>query len=319
MLYLKQTVESHFQVRKYLSRRIRRIYPLWITFFLIGIIESYLFGFGGWKDSILSLSEDHSFGVSAVLTILTTLTFSLFIFPGLWNTTLAGGWSIQSEVANYLIFLVFGRRTLKLIFTGMFLIAIVQLFLNQVLNNVDSSPLSAINRLNPGSSFFFFCTGVLVNQILENRTKLSSWIKGNAISLILYSLTFSLQCLIDPVFGKFLDAIKTLAVLGMFIFLISRLNRLQSAIAKIGKYSYFIYFSHFHILWMFYHLIRDGNGNLRLNLSNFPGIRASVFLVTYIFVLGLSVLLGSFSYKYFESRFLSEENLFRKGRHVDKS
>jgi peptidoglycan/LPS O-acetylase OafA/YrhL len=47
MIYYKRSSESQINVRKFLSRRARRIYPLWIAFFIIGIIESYVVGFGG--------------------------------------------------------------------------------------------------------------------------------------------------------------------------------------------------------------------------------------------------------------------------------
>ena len=305
MLYGQESTTSKFPIGRFVSRRMRRIYPLWIVFFAVGIAESYIFGFGGWIDSITNLESSYSFLMSAFITILATATFSLFLFQGLWNTTLPGGWSIQSEVANYILYLFFGRKSLRFLLTSMCGIAFTQILVKKYLGN-ETIIQGFISRINVGSSFFFFCTGVLIFEATNRKGNFQSWIPKNYFNISIYLLAFFLQFELNPVFGNFKDAIASLIILWIAVVLVNKPLPLRKCVASIGRYSYFIYFAHFHILWLFYHVIRDSKKELRFSIPYFIGVREAIFISTFLLTLIMSYFLGLLSFKYFEGRFTSK-------------
>ena len=159
--------------KPYLVRRIARIYPLWIIFLVINIVLSLLTKTGGFHSALSTLEPDFGTIHSFAAIILLTLSFTLFISGGLWNTVIAGGWSIQAEVAHYLIFPIMRNRpiasilrmlTLVNLLTG--LIAITR----PKLANFPELSLHLIDawlRLSLYSSIGYFVIGAFFIDLLK--------------------------------------------------------------------------------------------------------------------------------------------------------
>jgi peptidoglycan/LPS O-acetylase OafA/YrhL len=57
--------------------------------------------------------------------IVLTLSFTLFFSASLWNSVIPGGWSIQAEVAHYILFPFIRRRSLNSVLK---IVAVVNIF-----------------------------------------------------------------------------------------------------------------------------------------------------------------------------------------------
>ncbi|CAN2173122.1 COG1835 Predicted acyltransferases [Candidatus Nanopelagicaceae bacterium] len=160
--------------------------------------------------------------------------------------------------------------------------------------------LDAWVRLGLYSTLGFFLVGFLAYlQIRHKRDQpgaftetLFEYFNLSHKSLLLYAITFLfLPC---P-FGSQIEAIGFILFSYFLSICILNGQRLSRCFQIIGKYSYFIYFAHHLVLEMLQQLI--GKGFL---ISNSALTQPIAFLVIFIIAIGLSLLLGVPSYKYFE-------------------
>jgi hypothetical protein len=294
-----------FERRKYLLRRAGRIYPLWIVFFLFGILESVITGIGPWAEGQKNVSGSIPFFHIPIVVFLLTVTFTLFLDPGLWNAIIPGGWSIQAEVMHYLIYGYV--RKLKLItIINVLSLGIIALQLVHLISNRTSENnfvLDLLNRINLGSTLFFFCLGgvlfvategrdVYRSEFLElRRAKLSTTLMFTASVLVLVSST---------TFGTNLKAFAFL----LFSILIAKFFAAFLGFANlsynIAKTSYFAYFAHFQILWLLNSISKHTN-ILSFLKNGISHINQELFiLLVWLTVTLICTLVGKISMKYLE-------------------
>lgn len=289
--------------KPYWVKRVARIYPLWIFFLLINVMRSLLTKTGGFH-SALSTQESnfdsiHSFGAI----IFFTLSFTLFISGGLWNTVIPGGWSIQAEVAHYLIFPIIRNRSMASILQILTLMNLLTGLIAITRPELDNFPLflllliDAWLRLSLYSSIGYFVIGafsyLLYRQVKEAK---SSKIEINYEIPWLRAALFLVSTLFIPCpFGSQIEAIAYLAIMIVISFCVLNSNVLKTLFQNLGRYSYFIYFMHF--------LVLDAM-TLLLNKINFMGTAIGsqqlLFLVIFSVALGASILAALPSMKYLE-------------------
>jgi len=98
---LETLYASNLNTKRYIVRRVVRIFPLWLLiFFLFNTIFSF-----ARLSSPKMIDEFQLFGVlpSFVSILILTCTFSSWT-TSLWNQIIPGSWSIESEVVHYILY-----------------------------------------------------------------------------------------------------------------------------------------------------------------------------------------------------------------------
>ncbi len=271
--------DSDLSLKTFARRRASRLLPLWLIFLTLGLLLALT------KIDLKFLpfkiyETDSSLIIPAV--ILFGATFNLWISERLWNSVIPGGWSIQCEVYNYLIFALTKRYALSriLVFTIVLNATTITFGLanysDQNSETLSRFLYSSWLRFGLYSSFSYFMLGVVAhNLLLKNRhsdgaihaVQKKIYILSTIllISLALTPLTFGnqVQCM---VFCLFLLAASTFILKMRFV---------AAPVISMGKYSYSIYFIHFYLLTLI-----D-----KFDLVRFSGGAQQIFLVFFVYAL----------------------------------
>ena len=283
----------------YYLRRITRIYPLWILFLFLNVALAVVLEKSG-HETYLSNFENVNAGISYSLIL--GATFMLFFSSHLWNAVVPGGWSIQSEVAHYLVFPIIRRYKTLLILNFLIALNVITLIMSskyssgQVLSHAgrDSIYIDAWIRLSLFSTVGFFILGGALYRWLNgfSRASIFNNISQAPLRLKVAGIVYFVTFIFLPLpFGKTYEAIMfvTLAIiLGIFL---NRWDISQRIMGTIGKYSYFIYFAHF--------LIVDFC-KLCIEYSSFGNVGLFLFPIIYVFTLFLGLALAVPSMKFIE-------------------
>jgi peptidoglycan/LPS O-acetylase OafA/YrhL len=290
--------------KAYWARRIARIYPLWILFLLITFLRWEYTNSGQLHSPIKPIDGESNFLHSTAGVIVLTLSFTLFISASLWNGVIPGGWSIQAEVAHYLLFPLVRGRPLNSVLKIVASINLLTSVVHFARPNMDTFPGLFINiidawlRLSLYSTFGFFLIGILsykiFNQLKECRITELEFSDFNVSHTTFILFCISLLVVPCP-FGNQIEAIGYLLLMICISFGILRNQKLISAFSFLGRYAYFIYFMHFLALAFL---------NWITNTLDFTtsllGAQQVVFIFTFIFSLTLSSVLAVPSMKFFE-------------------
>ena len=284
----------------YYLRRITRIYPLWIFFLIVNVALAVFLQRTG-HETYLSNLDNTNAGV--FYSLILGATFTLFISSNFWNDVVPGGWSIQSEVAHYLVFPIIRRYKALFILNCLIIVNIITLIISSdyaprkgFLGNVgtDSYYTDTWIRLSLSSTLGFFIFGGVLYKLFIGFSRESVLIKIKSLPLslkvtgIVYFITF---IYLPLPFGKTHEAIIFCALALILGMLLNRWGFSRRIIGTIGKYSYFIYFAHFLILDFF---------KLCINSSSFGNIDWFLFPIIYIFTLLLGLVLAVPSMKFIE-------------------
>lgn len=277
-------------IKSYWKRRLARILPLWWIFSSVGIVL-WLIGIEwGWFMPYSELSH-----YSPIQAFLLTIFFLTFVSPEVWNTTVLGGWSIQVEMINYLIFAALWKKRFgSWVFTGLVLAGFSLLASEDMLGNFSE----IVVRTNILSSYGFFFVGFVFAQLanLESRAKLLNEARRFLIPLCAFGWVF----LFAPGIGEF--NIQGLVVTGAVAALSVVLNRgptRPKALDIVGRYSYFIYFFHFFMIFLAERIL------YRVTLY-FPNADVESMFIAYLIFAPLLVLLTSVGVGHFSFRFLED-------------
>ena len=224
----------------------------------------------------------------------------LWLIGPLWNSVIPGGWSIQCEVFNYVLFALFKRIPLAfVIFATMIsniffhLIATSHLAMSRTLSG---DMFQAINRLNLTSSFSYFLIGIIINDTISKWQGFEYLRKSNVglarkisfAGIFLYSITLA------PIaFGNQYHCLLFIMASLALCFFIHLRNIRAKLLISLAKYSYSIYYTHFYIL----------SGVFASNVLLPIRSPIKVFIVwglLYSLTLGIGCSIGVVSWKYFE-------------------
>jgi len=283
-----------FTQRVYWSRRIARIWPLWIVF----LVASYMF---------YTVPET---GLPIWLMMLMGLLFLGWTSPATVVYPL-GGITIQQEMAHYLLFSLFRRRGVAF-FASTVIVGFLSYFAAEALlglvepGSTAASVIEAWLRLNLFRSWPFFLVGgaafVVVRSWKEKGVSDLLPMKSRAGVAVLIALTLSL-------FVTYAQAEPSYLVLG-FILVAAAIAIAGNTIPvvgpvlrSIGRYSYFMYFFHFWVLrW-----IEDGYRNSDLPDGSTTSSMFNVGLLLLILVVTTAVswAVGWVSWNLLEKRVLA--------------
>ena len=301
-------IDGNIKRRAYWLSRIGRIWPLWILF-LAGYAFQFFLGFGGPVTAAVDNSVSAGQEINIWVLLVLAFFFMLWFSQSLWNTVIPGGWSIQVEVAHYLVFPFLKSKNFKNLFLCLISINIFTHSINALIH-VDFIPkgplfdvVSAWIRLGAYSTFGYFLIGLIVAASVSKGKISFSWLSGlvrNEKSLpALFSIWFFTWIFAPIPFGTNFEALVYLILMLLVSSAVMKYQWLQKSIKTIGKYSYNLYFSHFLILWC-----------LTALMDKFPEVVPSflvgrlgesiLFSLTFVLVLLIALPIAWISWRYFE-------------------
>jgi peptidoglycan/LPS O-acetylase OafA/YrhL len=289
--------------KTYWVKRVARIYPLWIVFLLVSIIRYSITETGGFHSALTTFEVSSSLIDESLMIIFFTLTFTLFLFGPLWNTVIPGGWSIQAEIAHYLLFPVIRRTSTSLILKILTVINFFTILAVAFRPKMETIPkpllliLDAWLRLGLYSTIGYFLIGVFAYRLIFQINKSTGTIElpsgdvpGLSIAIFFLSFLF-----VPCPFGSQIEAITYVAFMLLISFSIMRIDFFKSVFKYLGRHSYFIYFVHFLVL----DAIAFFLGEINFRSSDF-GSQQILFFGILFFTMGFSLLASIPSMKYFE-------------------
>lgn len=290
----------------YWRKRIARIVPLWLAFFVIFMLVKNVTPPGLQVNIFL---ENHQGVTGWALLILMMLTFTAWLSPLLWNSVIPGGWSIQAEMAHYLAFSFVRKLSLKNLLV---LLLSINAFTLIALNIHDSLPgfidqiLMGWIRLGFYSTFFYFLLGVASVSLyskysagilwpeLLKRISTLEWVLMGCYLLSVMSLPMPLGL------GSNSQAIGVVVLSLFFGLLIQRVRSIVPWFTTLGKYSYFLYFIQSLVIFGLSFVLEQFEKNSVPMLNN--SLFVFIFYVSIILVVSLP--LAWLSAKYFENPIL---------------
>lgn len=294
--------------KSYFLRRLARIYPLWVVFLFLSIVQFEFTNSGGWSAGRTNVVGESAFLHSNWGIILVTLTFTLWLSSSLPNQIIPGSWSINAEIFHYLLFPFMRKFSYNHLFNILSVINILTITLiefRQVISNhswILAKCLDAYIRTGIYSTVGFFCLGVVIFVFSENYKSTRNlslafqMLKFNKTNLIIYPITF---LIIPCPFGFQLEAIGYLVTICIISIGISRGVIFSSIFKTLGKYSYFIYFMHFLVLSAIRHFATKNY------FPNYPELNNPILLLfVVLLVVAVSLILAIPSFKYFEKPFI---------------
>lgn len=290
LLFALYTGSRGFSAKVYWSRRIARIWPLWVIFLIVSYVAF------GVPDSGLPAWWGFLLGA---------------LFLGWWSATLVsvplGGLTIQQEMGHYLLFALFRKRGAAFL-AGTVIIGYLSEWLARgVASSATEGSLigtiaAAWLRLTLFHSWPFFLLGGAAYVIYRGwRTNgVAPVLRTSPGTALLIAAAVGLGLLTTyaqetPAYFV-LGYVIALAILAIAI---DAIPRAGAALQSIGRYSYFMYFMHFFILrW-----IESGYRNLGLPSEDSTSIVQNSFILITIFALATftSWALGWLSWRLLES------------------
>ena len=294
--------------KTYWARRMARIYPLWILFLLISFLRWKYTKSGQLQSPLMSIDGEYNFLHSPAGVLLLTLSFTLFVSASLWNSVIPGGWSIQVEVAHYLLFPFIRRRSLdsmlKIVVLINFLTSVVYIARPKLdtFSDLSLNIIDAWIRLGLYSTIGYFLIGILSFTVF-NQLKGSRNTALNFSDFNISHNTFILFCisllLVPCPFGNQIEAMGYLILMIFISFGILRNQKLSSIFRFLGRYAYFIYFMHFLALASVNWITK------RLDFTTSQlGAQQAIFVFTLLYALTISSVLAIPSMKFIERPFM---------------
>jgi len=252
MYFLYGNIQD-FSTKIFVRRRLARIFPLWIIFVVIGLVVNFLdlnLFFG-----TVSGNFRFSDNLSLILGSILGFSFTLWLFAPFWNSIVPGGWSIQCEVYNYLLFSLLRKYRLQRVVLIACTVNICSFLFSKTdiasEDGVIHEISAALNRLNILNSFSYFLLGALVHKIYERFTthKTARGSQRTLLSQVALLSFFIFSLLVTPIaFGNQFHCL--LYVLGSLLLCsyLYKFARISNLFSTLGKYSYSIYFTHFYLL-----------------------------------------------------------------------
>jgi len=290
--------DKTFSAKNFAIRRFARIFPLWLVFLSIYILESKLFKKGGIADVLGSSVAVGTIKIEITyLTVaLSALTFTLFLSPILWNQIIPGGWSIQAEVWHYILFPFMVKRSLRFILLIASVLNVLTRFLIEESNlknfkdPIWKSLFEIMTRVGFSSTLSYFILGIAVNKIVKRREEF----KLDVIDIFCAILFLWSLNIIKPPFGDNKEGLLAVLFSVGIAISIKKTFFLRGLFNVIARYSYSMYFTHFLILDLFVLISRKPD--FKSLTANLPSTVLLLFLATVL----ASVCLGWISMKVIE-------------------
>lgn len=296
--------QRDFSLGNYTQRRLARILPLWYVFAIASFLL-FLIDRGWWK----GLLEETQGGVTGQLAVVMSTLFFLTwaIIPGTQDRALAGGWSIESEMAHYSLFPLIRDTSSK----GLIFAIALCGFLASINDSIDErTPIlveisSRLESLSIFTTLPFFLFGMLIaNWGSVAPENFLSW--RNLPFLVFSTTGLFLLLLNDLPYGIVREAAIFVFLAYGVSFVMLKSTWISSKLSTLGKYSFFIYFFHFYVVsGLVYFQPQIVESSFFLHLVELPITFLFLHFLYFSIALVLSHYLGSLSYRYFEKPFIT--------------
>jgi len=295
--------------RGYWAKRIVRILPLWVFFLGTVIAQGYLFpeNPGAWGNVLAVQDELGGSALVPLLAVVMTLTFTLWLSPDWWNTIISGGWSIQAEIAHYVIFPIIRRLRLAIALGALVVVNLVTFVGIQVSDSLPAGLHGLFEgwvRLGVFSTLSYFLLGCAVHFIAtELRDKPASAVLETLAGIrgLWLVPVYAVTILLLPLpAGDNSAAISIVVLAAVCGFVLMRVTPARVALVVVGRYSYFIYFAHFIVLELGGLLVPGLIGGI--GSSTLASVVGVLFLFSLVWI--VTVPLGWLSFRYFEGPFI---------------
>jgi len=299
----KDKIQNFDVVKKFVTKRFWRLYPLHlfflVIFLFIEILKFYLNKIYGLEANNQAFSQNNTFSLMSnfflVHTFLTKYTF---------NTP---SWSISAEFLTYIIFaffILFNKKTLPII-----LVALVAFMFR--LNQESYFGASRSGYLSLVDCVYCFFCGIISYKIYEKIKKKNIYSKyQNHLSLLSILLMF-----ISLIYLSGKTLIMLPIIFGITIFFSCETHQ-ESILGKfllnkfflfLGKISYSIYMSHLFVFWIitqFYRFILKFETQLEAE-TGFTKIILSTFQanLVVIFSYAITIIFSHFLHKFLENNY----------------
>lgn len=228
-LYFKK-----YSSKTFFKRRLARIYPMWVLFTLVSIFSAYTTGFYGDGVKLDSIQN--------IATVLLFLVFLGILVPSTWDF-IPGGWSIQGEVINYILFPFIKKYSIYLVLSLQILYASIVLVVENM--NLGSEYEGYVRSLEiVSTATFWFILGVLVSKIALKD------IKVNAIFFVYVVIFVAGNIILQAPnnISQFQSSVAIIVAILLGLLIENKFNIIAKMLASIGMYSYGIYLIHFIFL-----------------------------------------------------------------------
>lgn len=301
LLQEKEKCKTIF-LKKFFLRRMYRIWPLYYLIFAISVllIPYLAVNFDIFKEDLSSyyrITDTHNYGIKGILFYLFFMP-NIALYSGYFITGCTQAWSVGIEEQFYILWpvliLYFNKnRILQVFFTVLFLFPIL-IFLAK--NNYIFYPLSVIIK---SISFHFMAIGSIGGYLFFTKKKLIekyTYSKWGYFLIIAMIAAF----LFNPFFFSVIQEIViSFLFLLLILFTINDKNQWifrNRLFFYLGKISYGIYMYHTFVMFLVFPFVNK-------YFSNFQGgIYYNILLYPLIF--GITIVLSSLSYHYFELKFI---------------
>lgn len=318
LLYGRDTTRK-LSFSKYFLRRVARIWPLWMIFLVYSIIVDHFLDKGNWHYSRITPIGGSELVHSTPVIILLTATFTLFISQSLWINVMPGGWSILAEVGHYLLFpfvkSLTNRKLIRFLFINFLFFGVLNILREkyQIEPVILREVINSLYRLNLMSTLLYFILGMLTQSLYleyKNGRFENMNLQMNKMAFVEIGFVLILIPLTPLNFGDNLQALGYLMLTLLLSFAALNLRFIKNVLVKVGKYSYFIYFCHFQALNLLQNFLHRRDGSLRFQIPEFLLNQISIFLILFVFVLGISYTLATISYRLIEKPIINAAHRF---------
>lgn len=304
---------KEFKLGKYWNRRLARIMPLWVLFIALGILEARIIGKGPWLEARTVPEGGNALVHTPLFIWILSLTFTLWLVDSLWNTVMPGGWSIQAEIAHYLVFPIIRKYNKYFLFRLWAISYLIFSIIEETKHLFVGIPvlgriLEALFRLNFLSNSLFFILGIVAFKVYKNwkegygQSEIIEAVKNNGLFIVIALITTFFAPL---TYGRTIDALGFLFVAMVLASAVFYTKYLKKFFVILGKYSYFIYFCHFKVLTIMRFILQEEDGKFIFDITPSTLVEPLMFIAFLILTLFFSVLLAIPSYKYFERYFIN--------------
>jgi len=305
LLLKENEIKQKISIKNFYIRRILRIWPLYFLIFFIGIFIFPLFTGYNFNHKI-SISLLYIFFLPHLAKVLFTMNYIIVIL-----------WSIGVEENFYLFFPWFFRANNQRFIKAILIFLFSFLFLKFIITYAAFQDIPFKQLYKFFSDFFNHVLfenmfiGSLAAFLYFNKFKIIkklqySWITTISIVLLLFFIVIPFGEItnyigLDPIFA-FIGTSSLYAILTVCVILKAiEKNKLSlflelKIFRYLGKISYGLYVFHPLVLCLLYMLPKK--------------IYGFNWFIQYLIVVFFTILLSSISYKYYESWFLKQKNMF---------
>ena len=289
LLLEEKLVTGKISVSKFYSRRILRIWPLYfiilgVGFFLLPFVHNTFPSFFETQTFFNERIDNLVYGKNLLLFLFFFSNIALSVFGMVAGASQS--WSVSVEEQFYFIWPWIIKFFSNILWIVLLLIIIVMSVINYKINSFVSFPF--LQAFLASFNIDFMAIGGIIAIVYRNYKDIVQKVVTNKVLIVLVfvSVIFHLLYPISHV---------TLGLsFGLLILIFIENNVKIKLFSELGKWSYGIYMYHPMVMYFSFALVD------KMDITSFVGRN----LAYYVLIIGITISMSYFSYKYIELYFL---------------